>query len=285
MKKRILVTGGMGMISSFLVDILKKDENNEVIIADIKKGDDLRNLSVCHRYCEDVDEIFHCSGLTGSPRKTKEKPVDFMTTILLPDLNMLYAAQVEGVKKFLYTSSIAVLNPQTDKYPAWAKQTAETYIEAMRIQYPNGTKYFINRPANVYGYDPKIGQEDTMVITSLMHKFFTQKEVEIWGDGNQIRDFIYAKDVARAMITIMEKEPNKPINVCSGTENTIKEVVELIAMFFPDVKYYYNNKYAGDQKRVMDNSDLKELGFQCEVQLDEGIITIINRLKREKYGL
>ena len=113
---------------------------------------DLTEKEVCNRVCAyNIDYVFHLAGVKGNPKMTKEKPVDFMGPMLQFDTNMIIAAQEAGVKRFLYTSSIAVDNPETDKYPAWAKMTAEHLIEAMRIQYPKGTKYCIVRPSNVYG--------------------------------------------------------------------------------------------------------------------------------------
>jgi len=282
MRKRILVTGSSGLIGRYLVKRLQKDPDNWVIAADVTGGYDLTHSSVCHRLCTNIDEIYHLVGVTGSPRRTKQRPIDFMVPMLQCDTNMIYAAQVEGVQKFLYTSSIAVLNPESDRFPAWAKMTAETLIEAMKTQYPDGTKYFINRPANVYGYDPlKFDSADAMVITSLIRKFMMLKEIEIWGDGSQIRDFIHADDVARAMIHIMENEPSVPVNVCSGQETTIKEVVEIIASQFPGAIYYYNNIFAGDQKRVMDTSTLDKLGFECHYDIKDGLIKVIETYKQD----
>jgi len=257
--KRVLVTGSEGMIGKELVILLKElfpvNGNCELHQLDVKFGTDLRNYETCLEACKDKDYVFHLAGVKGSPKMTKERPVDFMGPMLQFDTNMILAAQKYGVKKFLYTSSIAVENPESDKYPAWAKQTAETLIEAMRIQYPVkyamgahlndtdeeiaerersgdwiGTKYVIVRPANVYGRFDNFERKDNMVITSLIKKAIDDKKLVMDKKGSeQIRDFINSKDVAKGMIQAMEQMPDKPVNLCSGEGWTIKLIAEIIS--------------------------------------------------------
>ena len=167
--KKVLVCGDKGMIGQELVRQLI-DLGIDFSTADIKDGFDLRDYRVCNAICSNIDIVFYLVGIKGSPKMTKERPVDFMEPMLKCDTNMITAAQSNGVKRFLYTSSIAVENPESDRFPAWAKKTGETLIEAMRIQYPIkyamsrhlddpdykpndwiGTKWCIVRPANVYG--------------------------------------------------------------------------------------------------------------------------------------
>ena len=228
-----------------------KELGAEVHQADITLGHDLRSYKNCLTACAGIDYVFHLAGVKGSPKMTNERPIDFMLPMLQFDTNMIKAAQASQVQRFLYTSSIAVLNPQTDKYPAWAKMTGEMLIEAMRIQYPvkyamskhlddteeehnqrtdwHGTKWVIVRPANVYGRYDNFKNENAMVITSLIRKSINNEVINVWGDGSEIRDFINAKDVAKAMIKVMEITPKEPTNLASGEKHTIKEVAEIIA--------------------------------------------------------
>jgi len=155
--KKVLVTGSEGLIGKELVELLK--ERKAIIYRfDIKLDGlmDVTEKQICEEIIKDFEPeyIFHLFGVKGSPMRTENFPVDFMGPILQGDTNMILSAQKYNVKKFLYTSSIAVLSPETDKYPAHAKDTAEKLIDAMRIQYPSGTNYCIVRPSNVYGrYD------------------------------------------------------------------------------------------------------------------------------------
>jgi len=280
--KRIIITGSRGMIARELIEQLNKGDVT-IICADIKNDVpvDLRNFNYCLQLCEGADEVYHLMGVKGNPKMTSERPVDFMGPMLQCDTNMILAAQIHGVKKFLYTSSIAVENPDSDKYPAWAKQTAETLIEAMRIQYPKGTKYCVVRPANVYGRYDNFSNPDAMVITSLIRKALDNEELEVWGDGREVRSFINAKDVAGGMIKTMKKMPNFPINL-TGPQASIKNVAEIIRdSIGKEIKIKYNlSKASGKKSRVMASNGLL-VGFKPKISLEDGIKEVIEWVKQK----
>ena len=223
--KTILVTGGLGMIGRELVELLEKDKNNIVCVADLKDGDDLTSYEQCKTLCVGTEEVYHLVGVKGNPKMTKERPLDFMFPMLQCDTNMIRAAIECGVKKFLYTSSIAVENPESDKYPAWAKMTGETLLEAAKIQHPE-FKSVIVRPANVYGRFDNFDNPNAMVVTKLINEALKNKKLILDNEGsNQYRDFINAKDVARGMILAMEEMPAYPVNLCSGDIWSINNLV------------------------------------------------------------
>ena len=282
-KTKILITGSCGLIGKELLIQLKENKNYKIKEADLKYGNDLRNFNECLKLTKGIDEVYSLVGIKGNPKMTNEKPIDFMGNMLQFDTNMIMAAQMNGVKKFLYTSSIAVENPETDKYPAWAKKTAEILIEAMRIQYPNGTKYCIVRPANVYGRFDDFDKENLMVISDLIRKALKSNVLEIWGDGTQIRDFINAKDVACGMIKCMQKMPKVPINLCSGIGVTIKQVVEAIREHInKDIEIKYNMIKQGEKSRLMQPNG-QIVGFKPEIDLNSGIKEVIECQKNLKH--
>ncbi len=267
--KKVLVTGSEGMIGKEL-KILLKERGALIREADIKKEFDLRDYEVCEHFCTDIDYVFHLAGIKGSPKKTTERPYDFMCPMLQFDTNMIRAAIESKVKRFLYTSSIAVENMETDFYPAWAKKTAENLIESARIQ-KFGTKFCIVRPANVYGRFDNINNPDSMVIASLIRKSLNDSFLEVWGDGSQVRDFINAKDVARGMIQAMEEMPKKPVNLCSGQGVKISTIAEFIAKQCGKKVKYDTTKPIGAKRRVMNlNWD-----FKPEINIIDGIKEVI----------
>lgn len=271
--KKVLVTGSEGMIGKELVKLLL-DLGAKVDITDIKFRNNpklRRRFDITYKgVAEEIFEsklgpfnyVFHLAGIKGNPKMTNERPVDFMGPMLQFDTNMILAAQKYKVKRFLYTSSIAVENPKSDKYPAWAKKTAETLIEAMRIQYPKGTKYTIVRPANVYGIE-SLDREHLMVVSDLVKKGLSGP-VKIWDDGQSVRDIINARDVARGMIRAMEELPDKPVNLCSGRGVKILDIAKEIA------KNLKEDLITGPKtkptRRVMKNPYIKP-----EVTLQDGI--------------
>lgn len=280
-RKIVLITGCEGMIGRELVGILSKDETIKIRKADLALGDDLRYFKNCLHVCQGVDEIYNCIGIKGSPKRTSEKPADFMVPMLQFNTNMLEAARVCNIKKFLYVSSIAVENPETDEFPSWAKLTGEKQIEAYRIQYLDcKTKYCIVRPCNVYGKESFKGT-DSMVITSLIHKALNNDMLEVWGDGSQERDFINARDAAIGMIKCIEEMPEMPINLCSGIGVTIKSIAEIITNKTGKSIQYDITKPTGAQSRVMKfNGDV--INWKPEINIKDGIEEIIDYLQKVK---
>jgi len=268
--KKVFVTGSEGMIGKELVKLLEGKKAKVVKIdTRINKLYDITEKMTTESLIEylDIDYIFHLAGIKGNPKITEEKPVDFMGPMLQFDTNMILAAQKYRVKRVLYTSSIAVENPESDFYPAWAKMTAEKLIDAMRIQYPEGTKYCIVRPSNVYGKED-LSRDNLMVVSSLI-KFGKENKKLILDKKGMIqeRDVIHAKDVARGMIKAMEKMPQQPVNLCSGKATKIKDIAEEIAKQM-NVKIEYRdlNMVLGPQKKIMSNPYIKP-----KVTLKQGI--------------
>jgi len=298
--KKVLVTGSEGMIGKELVILLKINLSTLLILfllvdknAIVTKkylfnlGGQLSAAPIDLTYKEGVemlfktfkpDFIFHLVGIKGNPKMTKERPVDFMGPMLQFDTNMILAAQKYNVKKFLYTSSIAVENPESDKYPAWAKQTAETLIQAMRIQYPKGTEYCIVRPANVYGRYDNLNTEYPMVVTKLIKEALANKKLVLDRKGSeQIRDFINAKDVAKGMIKAMEEMPTEPVNLCSKYGASINALGCIIAQELNiPIEYKDLNLVLGPDKKVMGNPYITP-----EVTLQEGIKEILLHVKEK----
>ena len=251
--KRVLITGSEGMIGKEFLDVLKSFCNVKFIrTADIKTGKDLRDFKTCLNLTKDIDFAFLLHGVKGSPKMTKERPVDFFVPMLQCNTNMLEACRINNVQKVLYTSSIAVLNPETDLYPAFAKKAGEMQINAYKIQYPEfGKNCFIVRPANVYGKYDNFMNPNAMVITSLVRKAILNDVIEVWGDGSEVREFISAKDVVGGMILTMLKEPSKPVNLGSGETHSIREVAETLSKLSGKEIIYKPLEKSGDKSRVV----------------------------------
>lgn len=161
----------------------------------------------------------------------------------------------------------------------------EFQAEAYRIEY-GWDKIAIIRPANVYGPYDNFDPKTAMVIPSLIRRILDgENPLVVWGDGSEIRDFIFAKDVAFGMILAMEKAANGiPINLGSGTGITIKELVGTICACVekPPVINWNSSQKTGDRVRLMDISRANSIGFKPMIPLKQGIKETIDWFKANR---
>ncbi len=295
--QNVLVTGATGMIGRSLTKLLL-ERGAIVTSASLDTNSipnvychniDLTVLKNCLHVCTGQDYIFHLAGIKGSPKMAAEKPASFLNPMLLFNTNMLEAARLCNVKWYLHTSSIGVYKPveilreedvwltfpsEYDRFAGWAKRISELQVEAYNIEY-GMNNISIVRPANVYGPHDSFNEKTSMVISAIIKRVITNKEnpLRAWGTGEAIRDFIYVEDVAQGMIDCVEKKITEPINLGSGTQNTIKDVVELIVKHSGmDTKIEWDtSRPTGDLRRVMSIERMNKYGIKVETSLEEGI--------------
>lgn len=296
--KKILVTGGTGLIGRPLVQMLV-DAGAEVTAASLDSitastaplpcpfvHTDLREFSNCMDICEGQDIVFQLAGIKGSPFATKFMPASFFVPTLQFSTNMMEAARRCDVGWYLNTSSIGVYGPAEifkedqawedkpsthDKFAGWAKRIGEMQAEAYSIEY-GWNKVSIVRPANVYGPFDSFSDDSAMVIPSLIKRALNPAEAfTAWGDGSAIRDFIHAKDVARGMMLVVEKQVTEPVNLGSGIGVSIRQLVEEVARITGREVEWDASKPNGDAKRLMDMERAAALGFECRISLKEGL--------------
>lgn len=298
----IVVTGGTGMIGQYLIELLKKSNPKNItsVSMDDRQIDgvscvkeDLRYLDYCIRVCNKADYIFHLCGTKGSPKMCAEKPYSFSVPMMQFNANMIEAFKQSDAQAMLVTSSVGVYAPdeifyeddvwktfpsENDKFAGWAKRMLELNVEAYNKEY-GGRPISIVRPANVYGRYDNFNPATAMVIPSLIARVVGgENPLKVWGDGNQLRDFIHAHDVARGMIHCVENKITEPVNLGSGTGILIREIVEDINIAYmgltkkTDLQVEWDtSKPSGDAKRVMNMDRMKGHGFELSVNLEDGI--------------
>ena len=293
--KKVLVTGGAGMIGRELVTILL-DRGADIYIADLKQPEglrekatfvkvDLRDYSSCLKICEGMDYVFNLVGIKCSPRVCIEEPAKIMGPMMQFNTNMLEAAMHHNVEWYLYTSTVGVYQPaevlkeddvwktqpsKNDWFGGWAKRMGELQCQAYQKQYGQG-KCSIVRPANVYGSHDNFDLDSAMVIPSLIRKAFSNDTLEVWGDGSSIRDFIHARDVARGMVFAVENKITEPLNLGSGDEISIKRIAEAVAAEAGVEIECDTSKPTGDHRRVFDMERAKSYGFRPQISIEEGV--------------
>ena len=220
--KKVLVTGGTGMVGQQLVPKLiqlgakvfvSSLDHKSLVNQDIDDFYqlDLSNLDNCIKIMDGKNIVINLLGVTGSPLLNETKPATFMMSNLYCAINTLMAAQISGVENYLYTSTYGVYAPSKimteedvwktfpsdhDKYAGWAKRIGELQVEAYKKEY-NFKSIHIVRPANIYGPFANFNPESSMVVSSLIKRVEDgENPIKVWGDGSSIRDFIYSSDVA-----------------------------------------------------------------------------------------
>lgn len=298
--KKVLVTGGTGMIGIQLVKLLL-DSGAHVRVASLDDPSlaskdvefvrgNLMDWEFCKKVTKDMDYVFHLSGIKGSVGIGKVKAASFFVPHLLMNTLVMEAARQTAVERYLYTSSIAVYHPRdifieerawegpphpTDKYAAWAKRMGELQAEAYKVEY-EWDKIAIVRPANVYGPYDNFDPKTAMVLPALINRVVSgENPLVVWGDGSAIRDFIYSRDCAEGMLLALEKGANcTPINLGSGKGISIKELVETIVACFdkPPQVLWDTSKPSGQSIRLMDITRAKDmLDFTPRTSLQQGI--------------
>ena len=311
--KNILVTGGTGMIGSHLVELLLEKNANVRIVAhereippeledkglDVVSGD-LTEKKFVEESVKDMDYVFHLAAYTGGLGRTSTHPASTLTPNLIMDGNVLECAKNEGIERFLYASCTCVYPndektleeedawkgnpPEIHASYSWSKRMGERQAIAYHKEY--GMNIAIVRPSNSYGPRDSDDLETAHALGSLIMKAINKMDpFVIWGDGNPIREYIYAQDAAKGMLLAMENYcVGDPINLASGEFVSISELARKILKLTntsPEIKFD-KEKPSGQKRRVLSNKKAKEkIGFVAETSLDAGIKETIKWYKQK----
>jgi GDP-L-fucose synthase len=300
--KRVLVAGGTGFVGTPIVEELLKQgarvrvpihkrplnlhhERIETIRADLSKAED------CQAVVEGVDYVFHAAGAVGAAPVRGNRLMAGITTNLVLNALMLQAAWNAEVKRYLLFSSSTgypVVDHPVKEEDMWTGPTYEgyfgygwmrRYLEKLSefVASQSKMKIALVRPTAVYGrydnFDPAVGH----VIPALIRKAVEKQDpFEVWGTGNEVRDFLNSKDLAHACLLLLEKYAEcDPVNIGCGKPVTIREVMRIIlkAAGHENAKVIFNSsRPTAIPIRTVDTSKAKRLlGFEPCMTLEEGL--------------
>jgi nucleoside-diphosphate-sugar epimerase/Rps23 Pro-64 3,4-dihydroxylase Tpa1-like proline 4-hydroxylase len=302
MAKKALVIGCSGLVGIRLVEIALF-KGYDVYGVDRVKSQHLPDSKGFKFYEKDLlengvienifsfiqpDVVYNTFGIKGSPLKAKNNPVDFLypsfkiNTEIINQCakNNIWLTFVSSVgvyapaEKFVEDTVWKTLPSEADWFPSWSKRSGELLLEAYAVQY--GYKNWgIIRPANIFGENDDYSGNGT-VISSTIKKVATAKNnstIEAWGDGSPIRDFVYAGDVAKAIIEIEERRINDIVNFGSGKEISIKSMIESVIKISKkklDIQWD-SSKPNGDLRRLMDTEKQKKYNLLPETDFEDAI--------------
>lgn len=294
----ILITGGAGFIGSHILAQLQGRRDMDVVVFDnlssgskehVPAGMELVEGDICDEAAVDAlfadhhfDAVIHLAAQTMVPTSV-EQPVLDCRINLEGVLHVLEACRIHGTGHILFSSSAAVYGDnlhiplkETERLVPTSpygitKMATEHYLRVYHELY--GMDATVFRFANVYG--ERQGEKGEGGVVSIFCKLLSQRQgITVFGDGNQTRDFVYAGDIAQAIIRALPLKGYHTMNVSTGQETSIND---LIRSFEKAVGYtvpvQYTAPRTGDILRsVLSNEALKrDLGFVPAMDLEEGI--------------
>jgi GDP-L-fucose synthase len=295
--KKILVTGGAGFLGSHVVEKLIKERGVEPenIRIPRSKDVDLRIWENCRKAVQDVDIVFHLAARVGGIGYNMKFPATLFYDNAIMGIQLMEAARQEGVEKFVTVGTICsypkftpVPFKEEDLWTGYPEETNAPYgiakklllvqTQAYRQQY--GFNASILFPTNLYGPRDNFDMDTSHVIPALILKMYHAKsigseQIVVWGDGTPTRDFLYVEDAAEGIVLAAEKyDKSEPLNLGSGREVSISELVELIRglMSFEGTIVWDRSKPNGQPRRCVSiERAKKELGWSPRVSLEEGL--------------
>ncbi len=292
---RIYVAGHGGLVGSAIWRELQRRGHTCLIGRTHSELDLLDSVAVRRFYEQEQPEVvFVAAAKVGGILANDRYPVDFLLQNLQIQNHLIDGAYRSGVKKLLFLGSSCIypkLAPQplredyllsgslepTNECYALAKIAGIKLCQAYRRQHESN--FLAAMPCNLYGPNDNYDPQNSHVLPALLRKFQEAKlrnasVVTCWGSGAPLREFLYADDLARACVFLMENyNEDQFINVGSGTEVSIRELAELIrrTVGYEGEIVWDVTKPDGTPRKLLDSSRLFALGWQPQVDLETGI--------------
>ena len=305
MNQKILVTGAGGFIAHHMVNYLK-DKGFWVRAVDIVEPEfessnanefkllDLRLKDAAEEAVEGIDQVYHLAADMGGIGYITAFHADISRNNILMNTHMLEAARLEKIERFFYSSSACVYPDyrqdsneldglkEEDAYPAapeegygWEKLFTEKLCQYYTQDYDLQTR--VARFHNVYGplgtFDG--GKEKApAALCRKIAKSNYEDDIEVWGDGEQTRSFMYIDDCVEGIYRLMQSNHSEPLNLGTDLMVSVNQLVDIIASVAGKKinKIHDLSKPQGVRGRNSDNTKLSEfLNWTPNIDLEDGM--------------
>lgn len=293
---KILLTGSTGMVGR---NILEKshDFSYEILTPDSKTLNLLDKNNIKEfLYLNKPDIVVHCAGLVGGIQANIQNPLEFLQQNTYMGLNLISECKEAKIKSFLNLASSCMYprnieNPLKEEYllKGELEPTNEGYalakiLSTKMCEYITKTNldfhYKTIIPCNLYGKYDKFDSVRAHLVPAVISKIHYAKvnnisKVEIWGDGQARREFMYAEDLAEFIFYAIENfdQMSQNLNVGVGYDYSIVEYYTNIAnvIGFTGTFFFNDKKPSGMNQKIIDNQKLKKFGWNPRINLKEGI--------------
>lgn len=301
-KSNIYVAGHNGMVGSALVRKLQAEGYDNIIYRSSKELDLRDQHAVAGFFEKEKPEyIFMAAAKVGGIHANNTLRADFIYDNLMIESNVTHLSYVHGVKKMLFLGSSCIYpklaaQPLKEEYllNGFLEYTNEPYAiakiagiklcENYRLQY--GCNFISAMPTNLYGPNDNYDLKGAHVLPALLRKFIEAKkgskpQVEIWGSGTPLREFLYVDDLADACIFLMNTYNElQHVNIGSGEEISIKELALMIKEIVDyNGEIFFNAGMPdGTPRKLLDCGRINDMGWKATTSLKTGLEKIVKQV-------
>ncbi len=297
---RVTVTGGAGFLGSHVAEALRARGCTEIFVPR-SRNYDLREMEAVVRLFRDAQPslVIHLAAHVGGIGANQKNPGSFFYDNLMMGAQLLEVGRRVGLKKLValgtvcsYPNLAPIPFRESDLWSGYPEETNAPYglakkallvqSGAYRQQY--GFNSIVLIPANLYGPGDNFEPETSHVIPALIRKCLEAastgaREITVWGDGSASREFLHVRDAAEGIALAAERyDSSEPVNLGTGSEITIRELVDLIAEltgFKGDIRWD-TTKPNGQPRRQLETSRAEErFGFRARIGFREGLAETI----------
>ena len=306
LNEKLLITGGAGFLGRRVVEAFRVCGYKNIFVPRSEQFDLKEQSAVRQLIAESQPaKVVHLAARVGGIEANQKNPGRFFYDNAMMGIMLMEEARRAGVDKFVSVGTICAYPKyapipfsENDLWQGYPEETNAPYGlakkmllvqgQAYRKQYNFNAIYLL--PANLYGPADNFDPESSHVIPSLIKKFVQAAgsgidEVEVWGDGSATREFLFVDDCARAIVLATEKYDNfEPVNIGTGSEISIKELVALIVRLinFQGKIIWNNSKLVGQPRRKLDTTRAKNFfGFESQITLAQGLEQTIDWYKAQ----
>jgi len=290
----VVVAGYSGLVGSAIFELL--NSRGESVLGINSSVVNLLDRDRTFEFMRDVKPsvVIDAAAIVGGIGANNSYPVDFLSKNLQIQANLMDAAHVANVERFVFLGSSCIYPrecPQpikeeylmtgpleeTNSAYAIAKIAGIEMVKSYRKQFKR--RWISLMPTNMYGPRDNFSLSNGHVLPSLINRFVSATEsgaqdVVLWGTGNPKREFLHSRDLAEATLFMLEKyDGDSHVNVGTGEDLSIKELATLIAReanFKGEIKWD-RDKPDGTPRKLLDVSRIKALGWTPAVSLEEGV--------------